>query len=264
MSQYPHGPAWLARLPTLAAACIEQWSLVPEDPVDTGHSLVIPAGDAILKLNPIGDPEPEHEADALASWGGRGSVRLLARDAERSALLIERCRPATQLWALPDDEATEIAAGVLEQLWISADGPFRRLEDEAERWAEALPSRLLDRKLVDRVVGFLREAGPTQRESVLLHQDFHGGNVLLSQRGWLAIDAKPLVGEREFDVASLIRDRRPTTKAAIERRLAYLVDRLSLDPERTRGWAIAHALAWNGSPEMIDAARFLSLGGEWA
>jgi streptomycin 6-kinase len=260
MSAYPHGPAWLERLPRLAAACIEQWSLVPEDPIDTGHSLVIPAGDAILKLNPIGDPEPEHEADALARWGGRGAVRLLARDADRWAMLIERCRPATQLWALPDDAATGIAAGVLEQLWIPADGPFRRLADEAERWADELPRTLLDRKLVDRIVGFLREAAPTQRESVLLHQDFHGGNVLLSDRGWLAIDAKPLVGEREFDVASLIRDRRPATSKAMERRLAYLVERLSLDPERTRGWAIAHALAWNGSTEMIDAARLLSRG----
>jgi streptomycin 6-kinase len=61
----------------------------------------------------------------------------------------------------------------------------------------------------------------------------------------LAIDPKPLVGEREFDVASLIRDRRPTTKETMERRLSYLVERLSLDPERTRGWAIAHALAWD-------------------
>jgi streptomycin 6-kinase len=82
--------------------------------------------------------------------------------------------------------------------------------------------------------------------------------VLLSERGWLAIDAKPLVGEREFDVASLIRDRRPASKARMEHRLAYLVERLGLDPERTRGWAIAHALAWDGDAEMINCARYLS------
>jgi streptomycin 6-kinase len=182
----------------------------------------------------------------------------VAHDPERWALLIERCRPGTQLWALPDDKATAIAAGVLEQLWVPAGEPFRRLEDEAARWADELPSRGLDPALVDRAVSFLREAGPTQRESVLLHQDFHGGNVLESARGWLAIDAKPLVGEREFDVASLIRDRRPTTKKEMERRLDYLVDRLDLDPERTRGWAIAHALAWDGDAEMIECARRLA------
>jgi streptomycin 6-kinase len=59
--------------------------------------------------------------------------------------------------------------------------------------------------------------------------------VLLSERGWLAIDAKPLVGEREFDTASLIRDRRPATKRQMLRRLDYLVSRLSLDRERARG-----------------------------
>ena len=219
MADVPGGPEWLERLPGLAAACIEQWSLVPEEPVDTGHSLVIPAGDAFLKLN-LPDEDSEHEAEALALWNGVGAARLLARDDERRAYLVERLRPGRQLWELPDDQATEIAAGVLEQLWIPADCPFRRLEDASARLAEELPRTALDRKLVDRAVSFLREAGPTQHESVLLHQDFHGGNVLESSRGWLAIDAKPLVGEREFDTASLIRDRRPATKAQMERRLA--------------------------------------------
>ena len=225
--------------------------------MDTGHSLVILAGDAVLKVN-FPDEESEHDAHALDRWDGVGAARLLDRDDELRALLVERLRPGTQLWALPDDEATELAAGVLEQLWVPAGEPFRRLEDVAEQWAEQLPASSMDRTLVDEAVSFLRKAGPTQRESVLMHQDFHGGNLLLSERGWLAIDPKPLVGEREFDVASLIRDRRPTTKAAMERRLDYLVDRLDLDRERTRGWAIAHALAWNGDSEMVQCARLLA------
>jgi streptomycin 6-kinase len=257
MAEIPGGPAWLVELPRLVAECVEQWSLELEEPIDTGHSFVAPAGDAFLKIN-LPDEESEHEAEALVRWDGRGAARLLARDDARRAYLVERLRPGTQLWALPDEEATEIAAGVLEQLWIEAAEPFRRLEDLAAHWVDELPRRQLDRKLVDRAVSFMREAGPTQRESVLMHQDFHGGNVLLSERGWLAIDAKPVVGEREFDTASLIRDRRPATKAQMERRLDYLVDRLGLDPERTRGWAIAHALAWNGSPEMIECARRLA------
>jgi hypothetical protein len=42
----------------------------------------------------------------------------------------------------------------------------------------------------------------------------------------------------------------------MERRLAYLVDRLSLDLERTRGWAIAHAVAW----DWPEYAQLLSRG----
>ena len=225
--------------------------------MDTGHSLVILAGDAVLKVN-FPDEESEHDAHALDRWDGVGAARLLDRDDAVRAMLVERLRPGTQLWTVPDDEATELAAGVLEQLWVPAGEPFRQLADVAARWAEELPATSMDPRLVDEAVSFLREAGPTQRESVLMHQDFHGGNVLLSERGWLAIDPKPLVGEREFDVASLIRDRRPTTKAAMERRLDYLVDRLDLDRERTRGWAIAHALAWNGDSEMVECARLLA------
>jgi streptomycin 6-kinase len=254
----PGGREWLDRLPWMVEELAERWSLGLERPFEAHIALVIPAGDAVLKVN-FPDEESEHEADALERWNGIGAVRLLDRDDELRALLVERLRPGGQLWELPDEEATEIAAGVLEQLWVSAKRPFRRLEDEAARWAEELPSRGLDPALVDRAVSFLREAGSTQHESVLLHQDFHGGNVLLSERGWLAIDPKPLVGEREFDVASLIRDRRPATKEQLEWRLDYLVDRLELDPDRTRGWAIAHALAWGGSPEIVDCARLLAL-----
>ncbi|MDP9492445.1 MAG: aminoglycoside phosphotransferase family protein [Actinomycetota bacterium] len=255
----PGGPEWLDRLPGIVEELAERWSLDLEEPIETGHSLVIPAGEAVLKINPL-DEESEQEAHALDRWNGVGAARLLERDDELRALLVERLRPGTQLWTRSDDEATEIAAGVLERLWVPAAEPFRRLEDLAARWVDELPAMSIERGLVDEAVSFLREAGPTQRESVLLHQDFHGGNVLLSDRGWLAIDAKPVVGEREFDVASLIRDRRPTKRAAMERRLAYLVERLDLDPDRTRGWAIAHALAWSGSSAMVECARFLSRG----
>ena len=43
-------------------------------------SLVVPAGDVVLKLNAPSHLEADHEADALAHWGGRGAVRLLARE----------------------------------------------------------------------------------------------------------------------------------------------------------------------------------------
>jgi streptomycin 6-kinase len=103
---------------------------------------------------------------------------------------------------------------------------------------------------------------------VLLHQDLHGGNVRRSARGWLAIDPKPLVGERAFDVASLLRDRRddlardPDAAWRIRRRLDFYSDRLGLDRERVRGWGIAHALAWGfegGRPLAghIECARLL-------
>jgi len=278
------GAAWLERLPRVVEECAEQWSLALKQPFEPAHiSFVCPAKlpdgrRSILKVN-FPEPESEHEPDALRHYGGRGAVLLLADDPERRALLIERCEPGTTLWEVEDDEqATGLAARVLRRLWRAAppEHSFRLLRREAERWCEELPrnwealGRPFERALLDQAFATLRELGPDQGESVVLHQDFHGGNVLRAQREpWLAIDPKPLVGEREFDVASLLRDRRDdlardaTPGARVRRRLDLLASDLGLDRERLRGWGIAHALAWgvSGSGVLeghVACARWLS------
>jgi streptomycin 6-kinase len=251
-------------------------------PFEDAHiSFVIPGtlpdgSGAVVKLN-FPEPESEHEADALAFWNGSGAVRLLAHDPERRALLVERCDPGTLLWSVDDEEeANRIAAGLLRRLWQPPPPghTFRLLADEALRWAEELPrdweerAQPFERRLLDEAVAACRELGSEQGEAVVLHQDFHGGNVLRDlERGWLAIDPKPLVGEREFDAASLLRDRRwelqgQRAEKRVRGRLDLLVAELGLDRERMRRWGIAHALAWGVSKEkleddMIACARWL-------
>lgn len=274
----PGGAEWLDRLPRLVEECAERWSLRLGAAFDAHISLVLAAEltdgtSAVLKVN-FPEPESEHEADALAHWDGDGAVRLLAHDPDRRALLVERCEPGTTLWELADEEeANRMGAAVLRRLWrpAPAASSFRRLADEAARWAEELPARWqelgepFERELLEEAVAFLGEAGPAQGEEVVLHQDFHGGNVLRGERQpWLAIDPKPLVGEREFDVASLLRDRRgelvrdPDPRARVRRRLDQLADELELDRERMRGWGVAHALAWDADEQMIACARWLA------
>jgi streptomycin 6-kinase len=281
----PGGADWLARLPRLAAECAELWRLEVDAAYAGSHvSLVAPAtlSDgrlAVLKIN-FPDPESEQEPDGLAHWDGRGAVRLLSFDRERSALLVERCEPGTALWEVADeDEANRIAAGVLRRLWRppATEHPFRLLVEEAESWAQGLPAvweqlgRPFEGRLVDEAVAFARELGSSQGEPVVLHQDYHGGNVLRAEREpWLAIDPKPLVGEREFDAASLLRDRRdelvadPSPQRRVRRRLDQLAGDLALDRERMRGWAIVHALAWGVSgigkveEDMVACARWLA------
>ena len=96
---------------------------------------------------------------------------------------------------------------------------------------------------------------------MVVHQDLHGGNVLRSARGPLAIDPKPLAGEAAFDCASLIRDRRETLLAhphpgrVLARRLDVLTRTLGLDRERVRAWAIAHALAWGLEERTVHPAH---------
>jgi streptomycin 6-kinase len=270
----PGGADWLDRLPGIVEACAARWSLDIGRPFGGHISWVAPARlpdgrHAVLKVN-FPEAESEHEADALGLWDGSGAVRLLESDSDLRALLVERCAPGTTLWEIADeDEANRIAAGVLRLLWrpAPAQHPFRLLADEAARWADELPARWeragrpCGRWLLDEAVTFLQAAGPEQGEPVVVHQDFHGGNVLRAEREpWLAIDPKPLVGERELDVASLLRDRRgelardPAPARRVRRRLDLLAAELGLDRERMRGWGVAHALAWGLDDDGHDEA----------
>jgi streptomycin 6-kinase len=280
--QKPGGSEWLARLPRLAAECARLWSLDVGEPFAGGNvALVLPArradgSSAVLKVS-FPDVESRDEGEALAFWAGHGAVRLLARDGERHALLLERCVPGSRLWEVVDDEeAIRIGVAVLRRLHRPAptDHPFRVLQEEADRWAIEIAEewerlgRPYERELVDAATTAIRELAPTQPVFVVCHQDFHGGNVLRAQREhWLAIDPKPLVGEPAFDAASLLRDRRWLlcelgAARRMRRRLELVAEELDVDRERMRGWGIVHALAWGVSgtklePEMVECARLL-------
>jgi streptomycin 6-kinase len=279
----PEGREWLARLPRIVARCADRWALELEQPFETRISLVVPVTicdsqrRAVLKVN-FPEAESEHEADALALWAGRGAVELLAHDPGQRALLVERCDPGTMLWArAEDDESMGIAASVLGRIWRPppARHGYRLLADEGARWAEELPAewaalgRPYECSLLDEALEHLDHLSASGVDSVVCHQDFHGGNALLSRRGWLAIDPKPLVGEKAFDVASLLRDRRadlavdPRPVSRMRRRLDLLSSELGLERERARGWGVVHALAWavdeSGCDElMVACARWLS------
>ena len=265
----PGGSDWLERLPGIVADSAEEWSLRLGEPYKAHISYVARAErddgtPAVLKVN-FPEAETEHEAEALAFWPDDASVRLLASSPERSALLVERCEPGNQLWERSDEDALEVVCELLPKLWRAGDPgpPFRRIEDEAPTWAERLVARPLEGELLDAALDALAELPQTQDELVLCNQDLHGGNVLLSERGWLAMDPKPIVAEREFGVVSLVRDRRPVDAAALARRLDTLAE-LGLDRDRMRRWSLLHALWWGPDdttgkwqPEMLQAARLL-------
>jgi streptomycin 6-kinase len=244
VNQWRHEPDWLASLPDLVAECAAEWNLRPEAPFDTPISLVVPAGDVVLKLNAPSHVEADTEADALEQWAGRGAVRLLARDDQRRALLVERCVPGTRLWDAGVDEIAVVAELLPRlQVEIGPDHAFALLGDEADRWAEEVPRRYsladapFERALLDAALDVYRSVD--RSASRLVNQDLHGGNILRAEREpWLVIDPKPLVGERELEASALLRN---TTE--VTRWLDALRD-LGLDRERARGWGIAHNLAW--------------------
>jgi streptomycin 6-kinase len=146
-------------------------------------------------------------------------------------------------------------------LWKPARAPFRPLAEEASWWLRSLERKPRD-PVVDAAVAALRELPAAQGEQVLVHQDLHGENVLAAQREpWLVIDPKPLVGEREFALAPIIRSSElGGRRDDVLHRLDFLTSRLRLDRERARLWAIAQTVAWADGPRReahLRTARWL-------
>jgi streptomycin 6-kinase len=228
--------------------CAAQWGLELEEPFLGGFvSHVVPVGDAVLKIQ-WPHRESEHEADALEQWRGDGAVRLLARDDERHALLLERCRPGAPL----REDALDVFVDLLPRLWKPAGSPFTPLADEAAWWVSTMgdqweeAGRPFEARLIDAAISMLEELAATQGEQVLVHQDLHPDNVLAAEREpWLVIDPKPLIGEREFAVAPIVRaSELGQSRRAVVERVDRLTGELGLDRERAQGWAIGQTIAW--------------------
>ena len=270
----PGGEEWLQELPRLVDECVRRWSLHLGAPYE--YSFVsyavradLPDGTGVVLKVGFPHRESEHEGHALRHYDGSGAVRLVAYDDDLHAMLLERCEPGTTLLEVADeDEAFRVAASVLRRLWRapSSRAPFRPIAIDAERWAVELPERFerlggpFERVLLDEAVAALVELPSTQGELVVCHQDLHRGNVLRAEREpWLAIDPKPVLAEREFDTAALVRD----GPGDVSRRLDLLSSTLGLDRERMRRWGLAHTLAWSldeSSPdvERIEVVRALA------
>jgi streptomycin 6-kinase len=196
-------------------------------------------------------------------------VLLLEHDPDEHALLIERCVPGTPLSEAGQDAALDVFVDLLPRLWKPAGAPFHTLVDEAAWWAEYLPGQewSIAPEVLDAALEALRELPSTQGELVLVNQDLHADNVLAAQREpWLVIDPKPLVGEREFGLAPIVRSfELGHSRRDVLHRFDRLTSELGLDRERARGWTIAQTAAWTWdsdySARHVETARWLLEGG---
>src|SRR3954451_24836444 len=212
-------------------------------------SYVAAAGnDAVLKVAWEGDDEALHEADALELWDGDGAVRVLRRDGR--VLLEERAQPGTDISDLDQDEAIAVAVELVSRLWRPAGAPFRPVVDHVLRWLEKDPSPLTEhaRELVTSLGS----------GEWLVHGDFHHHNVLRHTRGYVAIDPKPYLSDREYDVYTWLHNPLSYTmnRNDVDRRIAQFVA-AGLDEWRIRAWAIVRGAYLSDDP--VEQAVLASL-----
>ena len=219
----------------IAVEAAREWGLELGEPFAFSYvSYVAPAGDAVCKVPWGGDTESLHEGDALELWDGNGAVRLLRRSGR--ALLEERAVPGDDLSALPDEAATAIAVDLASRLWRRAGSPFRPVAPEVTRWldnAEREGSELVPlarELLVELDLG----------ADWLVHGDFHHHNILRRGDQFVAIDPKPYLADREYDVPSFLwnpMDNRMVDREQTERRIGAFVA-VGLDDFRIRAWTV--------------------------
>jgi streptomycin 6-kinase len=274
------GVAFLEALPESIAQASARWGLTNVQPVPAlSYNFVAFAscastagfdetpqpsthtGEVVLKMGVPGG-EMESEMATLRLFDGQGACRLIDCDEEKSWMLVERLRPGAMLSTLKDDEeTTHIAANVMQKIWRLApeDDVFIQLSD----WFDGL-NRLrtrfngetgpLNKRLVERVERSVKDFLIENHMPVLMHGDFHHFNILSSERGWLIIDPKGVIGPAAYEVGPLLinpwgdllsgKDYRGMTK----RRIDILHERLGFERERIREWGLAHAIlsAWWG------------------
>jgi streptomycin 6-kinase len=255
--------AWAARLPALIAQAERRWGItVGAAFPGLSYNYVAEAtcanGPAVLKVG-IPNPELTSEIEAMRLYAGRGAARLLNADAGQGLLLLERIQPGALLAELAetdDEQATQIAANVMQQLWqpLPEQNPFHPMH----RWVVALTGLRaqfhgatgpLPERLVDWAAGLCAELLGSMPPPVLLHGDCHHFNILDAGGGrWLVIDPKGVAGDPAYEPAPLLinPDLRRLDEAALRRltrrRIDQVSEQLGLDRQRVWAWGGVHAV----------------------
>ena len=267
------GRAWLDSLPRLIDAARHRWGLkniqtVPNlsynyvafaERPSSIHSNQLE--EVVLKIG-VPSPELTSEMTALRPLQRPGCCYLARSRPQQGMLLMERVRPGKMLSTLKDDEeATHFAADVMLKLWkpttlnsalIQLSDWFKGFDKLRRRFEGGTGP--LEKKLVERAERAVRDFFAEEYTPMLIHGDLHHFNILSSERGWLVIDPKGVIGPPAYEVGPLLVNpwgdlsKYKEIQRLTERRIAILSERLGFEKERIREWGIAHAIlsAWWG------------------
>ena len=276
------GHAFLKALPDLIAEASTRWGLTDVQPAPIlSYNFVAFANrgnnNVVLKMG-VPNREMKSEMATLRLFNGEGACRLLECDEERYWMLLERLNPGVMLSTLEDDdEVTHIAAEVMKKIWRPLEPlEFSSLLLNVEQQAVELQSFIqlsdwfdglkqlrpmfnggtgpFNEKLVERAESSVKDFFVENHMPVLMHGDFHHFNILSSERGWLVIDPKGVIGPAGYEVGPLMinpwSDFSDGSKIRlrVKRRIDILHEHLGFERERILEWSLAHAVlsAWWG------------------
>jgi streptomycin 6-kinase len=252
------GVAWLNQLEDIVHGLCRDWALTDLCVIEEVQFHFLARahqehyGNVVLKIG-IDRPLVFEEQRVLELYNGNASVKLLASDNARGALLLESLEPGISLkslFPLEEERACEIFISVISGLHTK---PLRTEDDfmTVEEWvgflydfkSEHIPNKVL--KKAQELARFLCQ---TQADLFLLHGDLHHENILESARGWLVIDPKGVIGERAFEIGPFMRNPYPDLleqhdrAEIIKRRLDLFSNALGIEKTRIAQWSYVQAV----------------------
>ena len=216
----------------------------------------------------------------VRAFQGHGVVRV--HEYLDGAMLLERLMPGHSLVGMAldgrDNEAIDILADVVRHMSARTPPASCATVHDWAKVFERYPASgddSIPRDLVEEGYRRFLVLASSQQQPHLLHGDLHHYNVLLdSDRGWLAIDPKGVVGETEYEIGAILRNpiEQPDlflSTATVERRIAQIANGLSVSIDRVLGWGFAQAVlsaiwcvedgftvnAWNPALRLANVIR---------
>ncbi|UPK73716.1 aminoglycoside phosphotransferase family protein [Nocardioidaceae bacterium SCSIO 66511] len=275
------GARWLEELPDVIASVARTWRLEVGEPYALSFNWVAPVrradgSAAVLKL---GVPTSEHlyeEAAALRCFAGDGAVRLLDRDLEYGALLLERASPGVLLRELVperDDAATDVISDLLRRLHVAPPVGVALPDVSVHRASfcdhlRYVPCDAPPIAMVERALSLFDDLCASATQQVVLHGDLHHDNVLRAEReAWLAIDPHGMVGDPGYEIAPLLYNPDPwrhddALLALVPGRLERIADGLGIPLDRATAWAYAGCIlsaVWDAEGGDSDGGRALDI-----
>ncbi|WP_342219568.1 aminoglycoside phosphotransferase family protein [Rickettsiella endosymbiont of Miltochrista miniata] len=279
------GKKWLDALPSFISSYEKKWQFILEDffnnaSFNVGAAVTLTNGSpAVLKCS-IPSKEFTNEIAALQHFSGIGAVKILRSDHHTGIMLLEKLTPGTFLEESSSEmQNTLISVELMNKLHKTIQEQEIPLFPSLANWFQGF-DRLYQyfqgetgpfpKKLIDRAQAINKELLASMGPLVLLHGDLHYANILLSDKhGWLSIDPKGVIGEREYEIPfPRISEAGNVNKISIKRRLDQFIEVSGFDRQRILGWAFSKAAlaAWwsfedNGEvwQPFLDCAEILKI-----
>src|SRR6266404_6397584 len=257
------GKKWLENLPKIIKKYEQQWKITCASPFPLSYNYVAPATTqdgqhVVLKISFPNNHEFPLEMKALNYFDGIGAIKVLQEDIENDVMLLEKAEPGTRVRDItPDEKQISFVSEVLRKLHKPVASTIASSFPTISDWAKAfdrykkktsIDSGHVPKWMFEKAEEIFMQFPKDNKEQVLLHGDLHSDNVLFSQRGWLVIDPKGIVGEREFELGAYLRNpyydypKGSDYKKLETNRILQFAEALEFDRERIRDWAFACAV----------------------